>query len=83
MIKLNIIIYLGTRICTMGHHNTKQKKALNGHFNGNFHRNRYKVSFDLQAPEPVVSLEQEKLLKQCWALIQKDIAKVGIITFLK
>ena len=57
-------------------HNSENKSSVIG---GN-NNDPYKT-FDPKRPAPEISEREVEILKECWKIIQQDIANVGIITF--
>lgn len=61
-----------------------------GHSHGKLHdekqspsNNNKNISFNPYDPVPSVTDSEVKLLKTMWAFLKEDIAKVGIITFVR
>lgn len=46
-------------------------------------RDHDKQAFDPLAPEPVIPLNQVRILTDMWRNLKEDITNVGIITFVK
>ena len=44
---------------------------------------RYITRFNLNEQEPEVSSYEEKILTEMWEILKTDIAKVGVITFVR
>ncbi|WAR15154.1 CYGB1-like protein [Mya arenaria] len=43
--------------------------------------NETSITFDPQKPPPEISEQDVEILKDCWKIVQQDVAKVGVITF--
>lgn len=63
----------------MGLQNSK-RKPIKSKLNG---KNNAKVGVQVLAPEPNVSQKEHAILKQMWDIVKQDIAKVGVITFVR